>query len=350
MSQSNRENNYMAYFRLDNQRIQLYEYVNNTYNLMTDVAYPFVVNTWYDVKLMYDPETGYNAAWVNDALVSSWTDATPLKTGSGFSLRVGNSKAWYDDVKVYQSRSASEIVTVGPDSLDMVQWQNPDPSTPSCRIKSIVLDEANLFSTTAGANLNIDYTKPVAPAWVGDVYTPTQSDFDTLYYSGILQNNTACAASTDPNSDVVNYYFSMGAYCGDTSNINFVASGDSVENIGAFISNGMYYTFVYTVNGAGLHSDTVCSDGIYVEQLTSIVESDADFKLFPNPADNKLNMIYAFDRNCEIRILSSDGRLVMRTESGVADYVQLDVSALQPGMYLIEVISETPVRSVFLKK
>ncbi len=350
ISQSNRENNYMAYFRLDNQRVQLYEYVSNTYNLKTDVAYPFVVDTWYDVKVMYDPETGYNAAWVNNVLVSSWTDATPLKSGSGFSLRVGNSKAWYDDVKVYQSRSASEIVTVGPDSLDMVQWQNPDPSTPSCRIKSIVLDEVNLFSSAEGADINIDYTKPNAPAWVGDVYAPTQSDYDTLYYSGLLQNNTSCAASDDPHSDVVSYYFSMGSFCGDSSTYIFVSSGDSTANIGAFTSNGMYYTFVYTVNGAGLHSDTVCSDGIYVEQLTSLKESDNEILVFPNPVEDNLNLLFSFDRNCEIRILSSDGRLVMRSESGVADIVQLDVSGLQPGMFLIEVMTEKPLRSVFLKK
>lgn len=350
MSQSNRENNYMAYFRLDNQRVQLYEYVSNTYNLMTDVAYPFVVDTWYDVKVMYDPETGYNAAWVNDVLVSSWIDATPLKSGSGFSLRVGNSKAWYDDVKVYQSRSASEIITVGPDTLDMVQWQNPTPLTPSCRIKSIVLDEANLFSAPAGSDANIDYTKPIAPAWVGDVYAPTQSDYDTLYYSGILQNNTACAVSDDPHSDVVNYFFSMGAFCGDTSVYNFVSSGDSTANIGAFTNNGMYYTFVYTVNGAGLHSDTVCSDGIYVEQLTSVDEYGDKLKLFPNPVEHNLNLIFPFEKNCEIRIMSSDGRLVMFAESGIADFVQLDVSALQLGMYLIEVMTEKPLRSVFMKK
>lgn len=350
ISQSNRENNYMAYFRLDNQRIQLYEYVSNSYNLMTDVTYPFVVDTWYDVKVLYNPETGYNAAWVNDELVSSWTDATPLKSGSGFSLRVGNSKAWYDDVKVYKSRSASEIVTVGPDSLDMVQWQNPNPSTPSCRIKSIVLDKANLFSTSVGADVDIDYTKPVAPLWVGDVYAPTQSDYDTLYYSGILQNNTACAASTDPNSGVVNYFFSMGAFCGDTSSYNFVSSNDSTANIGAFTSNGMHYTVAYSVNGAGLHSDTICSDGIYVEQLTSIDESSTEIKVFPNPVENMLNLVFSFDNNCEIRILSSDGRLVMRAESGVADLVQLDVSALQPGIYLIEVITEKPLHAVFLKK
>ena len=116
------------------------------------------------------------------------------------------------------------------------------------------------------------------------------------------------------------------------------------------MSYKIYYTFVYTVNGAGLHSDTVCSDGIYVEQLTSLKESDNEILVFPNPVEDNLNLLFSFDRNCEIRILSSDGRLVMRSESGVADIVQLDVSGLQPGMFLIEVMTEKPLRSVFLKK
>ncbi|MPL93178.1 hypothetical protein SDC9_39304 [bioreactor metagenome] len=350
IAQSNRENNYMAYFRLDNQKVQLYEYVNNSYFLMTDVVYPFVVDTWYDVKIMYDPETGYNAAWVNDELVSSWTDATPLKTGSGFSLRVGNSKAWYDDVKVYQSRSATEIVTVGPDTLDMVQWQNPDPTTPSCRIKSIVLDKANLFSTPAGEDVNIDYTKPVAPAWVGDVYAPAQSDYDTLYYSGILQNNTACAASEDPNSGVVNYYLGMGNFCGDTSFYSFVSSTDTTANIGAFGSDGLYYTFVYSVNGAGLHSDTICSDGIYVELLTGLKENADGIRLFPNPADDVLNIDFSQTGDYEVSIYSTDGRLVLIHESSNSKILQLDVSTLEPGVYMIEFAAEKTVRSVFIKK
>jgi len=84
--------------------------------------------------------------------------------------------------------------------------------------------------------------------------------------------------------------------------------------------------------------------------LTSVVESSREIKVFPNPAEDLLNLFYSFENSCEIRIMSADGRLIMLTESGVSNQVQIDVSSLEPGMYLIEVMKEKPLRAVFLKK
>ena len=350
VTQSNRENSYMTYFRLDNQKVQLYKCVNNIYYLKTDVSFPFLIDTWYDVKILYNPETGYNAAWIDDVLVSSWTDTAPLKSGSGFSLRVGNCKAWYDDIEIYRSRPATELVTVGSDSSKMIQYQNPNPATPSCRIKSIILDKANLFSLIQSSDINIDYTKPIAPLWVADMYFPSQTDYDTVYYSGILHNNTACGNSHDDNSGIEKYYFNMGAYCGDNSLYQYVASTDTTADIGIFSVTGNYYTYVYSVNGAGLHSDTVCSDGIYVEQLTNLNDNSDKIKLFPNPAEDYINIFYVFRKNCEVRIFSCDGRLALKSESGIANNIHLDLLSLTPGLYYLEIIDDEILHSAFIKK
>ncbi len=336
VSQSNRENNYMAYFRLDNQRVQLYEYVNNTYSLMTDVAYPFAQNVWYDAKVLYDPVTGYNAAWINDSLVSAWTDPSPLKSGSGFSLRVGNSKAWYDDVKMYRSRSASEVVSVGSDSLDMIQWSNFSPANPACRIKSVVLDEADLFSAIEGSDVNVDYTIPLAPAWIHD-NDFGGGDLDTLYYSGIASAMALCAQGSDVNSGIASYYFGYGFECGSDSLSAFVQESDTSSVLGMFLSDGQYFTYVYVVNGAGLHSNTVCSDGIQVIQLTNITESGSRIIVFPNPASKFITVQGISEPLIEFVVLSTDGRLVKRIEPVEQQPYTFSVTDLSPGIYILKI-------------
>lgn len=350
VAQSNRENNYMAYFRLDNQRVQLYEYTNNTYTLQTDVAYPFVVGVWYDIKVMYNPESGYNAAWVNNDLVSSWIDSTPLKSGSGFSLRVGNSKALYDDVKVYRSRLANETITVGNDIMDMVKWQNPNPATPSCRIKSIVLDQANLFSSVASQDVDIDYTPPIAPAWVND-FDNGSGDIDTLYYAGVSYNNARCATASDQNSDVIAYYFNFGLTCGTDSMFAFTNAADTFSVLGLFSVDGLYYTYAYAVNGAGLRSDTTCSDGIAVFQITGIDNSD-DFglKVFPNPVEKELSIIWPTDENVLVTLFSIDGAVVLQEECVGKSTIAINVEMLNSGLYILEIEGAETVRQLIMKQ
>jgi spore germination protein YaaH len=348
VSQSNRENNYMAYFRLDNQRIQLYEYINNTYTLQTDVAYAFSAGVWYDIKVLYNPSTGYNAAWVNNELVSSWVDATPLKSGTGFSLRVGNSKAWYDDVKVYRSRSGNETVTVGSDSMNMVQWQNPNPLTPSCRIKSIVLDQANLFSAVATENVNIDYTPPLAPAWVND-FDNGFGDYDTLYYAGTSFNNARCAATFDTNSGVSAYYFDFGLSCGTDSMFAFTNATDTFSVLGVFGVDGFYYTYVYAVNGAGLHSDTTCSDGIAVFAITGNQDyNKVDFITFPNPVENELHVNCVGSNTYTLTLFSTDGKILLQQQCN--GNVIVDVSMLNSGLYMLELFGKTTERTLIMKR
>ncbi|PLW92494.1 MAG: hypothetical protein C0592_10600 [Marinilabiliales bacterium] len=348
---SNRGNNYMVYCRLDDQAVQMYEYINNSYNMMVSASYPFVQNTWYDIKVLYNPNTGYNATWINNEFITSWTDATPLKSGNGFSLRTGNTTAWYDDIKIYTSRTGNESVTVGADSMNMVRWQNPNPSTPACRVKSIVLDEANLWSNIDGEDVNIDYTPPSAPAWVNDFGGVSMMDWDTLYITANTNNYTTCSAASDTNSAIGSYYFGMGSYCLDSA-ATYYASGDTIETAGIFdamFSQAIYYTFAYAVNGAGLHSDTVCSDGILVLLYSSVNDNEEDISVYPNPVSDMLTINLPETINADINIYAADGRLMMCIPKNPESKYKVSCGHWPAGIYMIHVNSDIPVFEKFMK-
>ncbi len=347
---SNRGSNYLAYYRLDNQTVQLYEYINNSYQLMVQASYPFVQDTWYDFKVLYDPSIGYNATWINDEYITSWTDATPITSGNGLSLRVGNSTAWYDDIKVYTNRTLNETVTVGADSMNIVRWQNPNPTTPSCRIKSMVLDQVNLFSAIASQDVNIDYTVPNAPAWVNDFDNGT-GDLDTLFYAGVSFNNARCAAATDPNSDVVAYYFNFGLTCGTDSMFAFTNAADTFSVLGVFGTDGLYYTYAYALNGAGLRSDTTCSDGIAVFQITNIGNSNEyGLRIFPNPVEKELNIFWPTDENVVVTLFSIDGAIVLRQKCGGKFPIEINVEMLNSGLYILEIDGTETLRQLIMKQ
>lgn len=72
-----------------------------------------------------------------------------------------------------------------------------------------------------------------------------------------------------------------------------------------------------------------------------IVENDAvkDFLLFPNPANNMLfvQSPYAIARNSQIHIYDLSGRRMITTSGQNTEIIQVDVSSLSNGLYIIEI-------------
>ncbi|RMF54006.1 MAG: hypothetical protein D6750_00320, partial [Bacteroidetes bacterium] len=156
---SQRGDSYLLWFRLDNQRIEIYRITGNTLpSPQYQQPYPFVANTWYDIKAVYDPTTGQIQIWINNALVGSWTDPAPLQSGGYVSLRTGNALVDYDELRVYRSRGSTFAVQVG--SGGHARYESANPTTPAVRVLSLVRDAAGLWSAGAAAESKIDWTAP----------------------------------------------------------------------------------------------------------------------------------------------------------------------------------------------
>lgn len=260
-TQTQRGNSYMVYWRDDQDKCQIYKSTANSITLETDDNVVVDPNIWYDFKVLFDPTTGKIKAFLNDVMVSQWTDTAPLTAGNAISLRTGNALGVYDDIRVYKSRTNSETVTVG--TNNELRYQNPNPSTPAGKIRSIVIDGANNFSTIDSAMINVDWTVPIDPTVADGIST----DIDTFYVNTEITANWSGAS--DPHSGIAHYEYAVGTTAGGTNIVNWTSNGTAtnVTHTGLNLTYGtMYYVSVRTTDGAGLTSSGVSSNGQYLKQ------------------------------------------------------------------------------------
>lgn len=261
-------NSYFVYFRVDDNSCQIYKVANDVWTLKKDTALIINENTWYDHKILFNPLSGEIKVYVNNVFISEWTDTSPHISGNSVLLRTGNANVLFNDFKTYRVRSNTELITIGPDSTNDVRFQNPDPSTPSCRIKTIVKDNAENWSLPGSLNVNIDWTIPSDVA----VNDGISNDVDTICTLSELSANWT--ASIDTHSAVVRYWYAIGTAPGGNNIINWIDNGQntSVTQTGLTLNaDTIYYFTIRAENGAGLFSNDISSDG----QVPKIMQINA---------------------------------------------------------------------------
>jgi len=108
--------------------------------------------------------------------------------------------------------------------------------------------------------------------------------------------------------------------------------------------SGTYMYSVYAVNSTGSMSTPVSE--IVVLDFTGVVESEANFYVYPNPAENVLNVVS--NGQFEYQLINSLGQVVISGNSN--GNAQLNVNGIN-GMYILKVIANgsTTVRKVVVK-
>lgn len=182
-TQTQRGDSYLLWFRLDNQRIEIYRITGNVLpSPQHQTPYAFTANTWYDIKATYNPTTGLIRIWINGSLAATWVDSSPLTTGGYLSLRTGNAAIDYDEIRVYRSRGSSFTVSVG--STGQARYESVSPTASAVRILSLVRDAAHLWSSVASAEARIDWTPPTTTVagsgWKTADFVQSFSDADAL--------------------------------------------------------------------------------------------------------------------------------------------------------------------------
>lgn len=267
-SLANRGNGYFVFFRLETSKLEFYKVVNDVFSQMFVVDNVLMdLNTWYDIKVIYDRINGQTWVYRNDVLIGTWTDPSPYSSGGQYiSFRSGNSQLKINDIKVYRSRSNTVNVPVGLLASDDIRFQNPSPSVYGAKIKSICQDSADNISSVFYHDLNVDFTPPSDITTINDGLA---ADEDISYSSSNLSANWS--SSSDPNSDIASYEYSIGTAAGmqDVRPWTNAALSNSVTATGLSLVPGDYYYFnIRALNGAGLYSSIISSDGIMVATST----------------------------------------------------------------------------------
>ncbi|HLP13114.1 MAG TPA: N-acetylmuramoyl-L-alanine amidase [Flavobacteriales bacterium] len=262
---TNRGNSYFVWFRLDDDKIEIYKVASDVFSLQSTTTYNFNAGQWYDFKVMYDRITGLTQVYVDNIQSVEWTDSAPYSSGDYISFRSGNSNWAVNNLKVYRSRAATTTVLVGP-SGDL-RYQNIDPTTPAGRIKTIVNDFAGNLSSLVYTDMNVDTT---APAIVPVVNDGIPTDLDT--WTSSINATAYWGISSDAHSGIARYWYALGTTPGATDVVNWTDNGwyDSVTVTGLSLMVGQtYYFSVKAENAAGLQSAPATSDGFTIILPTS---------------------------------------------------------------------------------
>ncbi len=329
----NRGNSYFVYFRVDSDKSQVYKVVNDVWTLVSDDPVTLDPGTWYNYKVYFDPQTGLIKTYVNDQLASSYTDPNPHQSGNSVSYRTGGCQMAADNLKVYKSRSASTLVSVGNPSAD-VRFQNQDPTTPSCEIYSICLDSANLWSAIDSDLINVDWTEagPLVP--IDGFSVDKDTFFDPNQITGQWQ------AYQDTQSLTLAYYYAIGDAPGDSNIVAWTNNGLNTIFTETGLSlnyNTVYYVSVRSENGAGIISNHYTTDGQILLNANGIDENQVlSAMVFPNPASNILHLRLneMTKSKMDLRLYSLDGSLVLQDEIGISESeIELNIEQLSSGKY-----------------
>ncbi|MBC7865552.1 MAG: T9SS type A sorting domain-containing protein, partial [Bacteroidia bacterium] len=342
---TNRGNSYFVWFRVDNSKLQIYKVVNNVFGSpVLDVPMTVTAGTLYDYKVIYDRITGKIDVYQNNLIAGTYTDPSPISNGDYISFRSGNASMQVDELKIYRSRNASALVSVGPGLTNDVRYQNPDPATPACKIKTIVNDSSGNLSAINNDMVNIDWTNPSDVDTINDGLGADES---------VTNVTTTLAAnwtnSVDPNSAISRYWYSVGIAPGDSSVIAWTSNwGNTIVAVnGLSLTQGqLYYFNIKSEDGAGLFSAVTSSNGILVDTISTAIttnENLAGLILMPVPAKDFVDVKFRSNKagDLKISLLDVSGREIVwmndKNLSAGNKNFRLDLNGISAGIYLMKI-------------
>lgn len=329
----NRGNSYFMYLRAEDNKCQIYKVENDTWTLMTNDTVVINIDQNYDVKLTFDPVSGWIKTYVDNALVSSWQDNSPHSSGNSVSLRSGGCTAIYDNFKVYKSRGNSVNVSVG--STNEVRYQ-ADNGISSCMVHSIVQDATGNWSNYAFEEFLVDWTPPTLD-FVND---GTGTDISTFAANPIAANYSI----EDVNSNIDYFEYAVGIQPLDNSVVDWTNNSQNTavsEMIPFLVQGETYFISVRAINNAGLES-TFYSNGQTYDNTSSLEELSDIISIYPNPTSNYLNIQMENNFPYHFSIFDMNGRLVVTKKEVIGTEI-IDVNSYSNGTYSLIIQQDSQI-------
>lgn len=202
----------------------------------------------------------------------------------------------------------------------------------------------------SGAGSWTEFTQPVTAGqhtfkWSYTKDSSVSSNDDCAYVDEIRFPLNNIYTFIAPATDLV------ATVDGTNVNLTWGASADAtsyvVKRDGETIATTAETSYVDVVTASGTYKYSVCAvdangsmsapvSAIVVVEFTGVEENEVSFGVYPNPAENELN-IRSNASSYEYQMINSVGQVVM---SGVANgNVKLNVSELNNGVYFLKVVA-----------
>ncbi len=190
--QSQRGNSYLIWFSGEDNKVRVYETINNQLNFraIDDVQ---LDNKWANYKITYSPGFGVIEVFRNNTSILKWTDSSPIKNGSTISLRTNKTSVEFDDLKVYKFRADNtSIITAGSEITKDIRRRNG-------KIKSLVRDAAGNWSAPGNLDVTISSLTRQINGFPNDIFkeneikaypNPTNGTAIVLSYQSLSTSHT----------------------------------------------------------------------------------------------------------------------------------------------------------------
>ncbi|WP_299437972.1 peptidoglycan DD-metalloendopeptidase family protein [uncultured Aquimarina sp.] len=241
--QSQRGNSYLIWFSGEDNKVRIYETINNQLNFRAIDDVP-LDNKWANYKITYSPGFGVIEVFRNNTSILKWTDPSPIKNGSTISLRTNKTSVEFDDLKVYKFRAdASTTVSAGSSVSKDIRRRNG-------KIKSLVKDAAGNWSSPGNLDITISSLTRQNTSIQDDTFidnhievypNPTKGTDLTLSYSSFATSYTAISI-TDITGRTIK---SFREYTKEAGNQSI-----DLSNYFTSIQNGQYFIKVSNDRGS----------------------------------------------------------------------------------------------------
>jgi hypothetical protein len=319
----NRGNSYFVYLREGQNKAQIYSVDNDVYTLQADDTLVIQSGMTYAVSVRFNPGNGLISLYVNDALVSSWQDPTPLSSGNSVSFRSAGCTVAFDELKCFKSRNGNVFVELGED----LRYQSISGSEAGQMI-AFSLDSAHHFSSADSTGFKVDWTLPE----LAFMHDGMSNDLDTLNTPTIASNWLA----SDPHSGIVQQEIAIGHLPYDTTVLDWtsvVNAQNYWHNDPQAVPGDSYFTSLWMLNGAGLEN-TGCSDGTVYHPISALTEQSVlDGFFVVNPIENML-MVHGLPLHTQVMLIDAAGRTVLKSEMHSEETNAFPVS-LSSGCYIL---------------
>ncbi|KAF0130053.1 MAG: Outer membrane protein Omp28 [Bacteroidetes bacterium] len=138
-------------------------------------------------------------------------------------------------------------------------------------------------------------------------------------------------------------YFVGGSSSFDQNTGTFLLVGIDTANMAKMIAFNTYDNTYVAGFVPGNVSEIVCDNTVFVKNnyiLTGVRQEPAfTFNLYPNPVSETLTIDYAAIEKVTVQIISTDGKQVIVQDFTAGNKIELNLSSLAPGAYMVNLLS-----------
>ncbi|MBM3164536.1 MAG: N-acetylmuramoyl-L-alanine amidase [Bacteroidetes bacterium] len=338
---ANRGNSYFVFFREETDKVQIYEVNNDVFSMEYEAPLTLVPNQWYNIKVMYSYSSGNMLVYVNNNLVATWHDNSPLAQGNSISLRSGACTVDFDNIFVYKTHAYQELISIG---LNKEMEHQSDQQQPSGFIRMTAMDSSDNWSNAIEQPVQVDWSAPVFSL----CNDGPSNDVDNFYTAALKTN----WSSNDPHSGISFYELSLGTSVGNTSVLNWTNMSTSTSythNLTSPINGTVYFGNVKSTNTAGL-TGTQSTDGQqYLSQANILLPESSNplsqITVYPNPNNGQQIHLKNLPFAVVLKLYDAQGKLVLTTEPGLHVLLEINVAK---GFYTLQLSGEGAILNLRL--